>query len=50
MKSFLGYGMYLVSDPNTTHSTGAGIRDDVLKIAVFVIAEYLVMKRSSLCF
>ena len=50
VKSFLGYGMYLVPNPNTTHSTGVSIRDDVLNIAVFVIAEYLLMKRSSLCF
>ena len=44
------YGIYLVPNHNTTHSTGVGIRDDVLDIAVFVIAEYFLMKRSSLCF
>lgn len=42
--------MYLVPNPNTTLSTGVSIRDDVLNIAVFVIAAYLLTKRSSLCF
>lgn len=42
--------MYLVPNPNTTLSTGVSISDDVLNIAVFVIAEYLSINRSSLCF
>jgi hypothetical protein len=47
---FLGYGMYLLPSPNTSLSTGVSIRDDVISIAVFVIAEYLLMSRSSLSF
>lgn len=42
--------MYLVPNPNTTLSTGVSIRVDVLNIAVFVIAAYLLMNRSSVCF
>lgn len=40
--------MYLVPNPNTTLSTSVSIRDDVLNIAVFVIAEYLLTNLSSL--
>ena len=41
LKSVLGYGIYLVPNPNTTFCTGVSIKDEVLKIAVFVIVEYL---------
>ena len=36
----LGYGIYLVPNPNTTFCIGVSSKDDVLKIAVFVIDKY----------
>ena len=40
LKLVLGYGIYLVPNPNTTFCTRVSSKDDVSKIAVFVIAEY----------